>query len=223
MAAAEQLGSATVPAIVMCGLTEAKKRAFALADNRLPESAGWDRELLSVEIPEVIEALRSEEIDPSVLGFEPTEIDQLAADFAVEEPRRGRATVRLRERAVSRWGDQWRLGYHRLMCGDARDAAAIRDLMGGERASMVFTDPPYNVRVRDIVGRGKVRHAEFAMASGEMTSGEFRDFLTTTLGIAAKYSLQGSVSYVAMDWRHVADLIEAGKEVYSELLNVCVG
>jgi DNA modification methylase len=205
----------------MSGLTEAKKRAFALADNRLPENAGWDRELLSVEIPEVIEALRNEDIDPSVLGFEPTEIDGLAADFAVEESAE-EEPIRLRDRAVSRRGDHWRLGDHRLMCGDARDAATILSLMGGECASMLFADPPYNVRIRDVVGRGRISHNEFEMASGEMTSAEFRVFLSITLGLAANHSLQGAVHFVAMDWRHVSDLVEAGRNIYGTLLNVCV-
>ena len=220
-AAAEVLGLATVPAIVISNLSEAKKRALAIADNRLAESSKFDRELLSIELPQVIEALRSEEVDVSVLGFEPTEIDQLEVDFAVEKAAEEEPPIRLRERTVSRRGDHWHLGNHHLMCGDARDAAAMCGLMGSERASMVFTDPPFNVKIRDIVGRGKVRHAEFAMASGEMTSAEFRSFLAASLGLAAKCSLQGAVHYVAMDWRHIADLIETGKDVYSELLNVC--
>jgi DNA modification methylase len=221
LAAAELLGLTALPVVVMSGLTEAKKRAFVLADNRLPESAGWDRELLSIEIPEVIEALRSENIEPSVLGFEPTEIDQLATDFAVEQPTEEELPIRVPERAVSRRGDHWRLGDHRLMCGDARDAATVRSLMGGQCASMVFADPPYNVRIRDVVGRGKISHNEFEMASGEMTSAEFRAFLSITLGLALNHSLQGAVHFVAMDWRHVSDLVEAGKNIYSELLNIC--
>ncbi|MGB9367332.1 MAG: DNA methyltransferase [Xanthobacteraceae bacterium] len=221
LAAAQQLGLATVPVVIMTGLTDAKKRAFALADNRLPESAGWNRQLLSVEIPELVEALRSEDIDPAVLGFEPTEIDQLAADFAIEDLTEEEPPIRLRNHAVSRRGDHWRLGDHRLLCGDARDAAVLRSLMGGEHASMVFTDPPYNVRIRGVVGRGKVSHDEFAMASGELTSAEFRAFLSTTLALAANHSLQGAVHFVAMDWRHIADLLEVGKGVYPELLNIC--
>jgi len=145
-AAAEVLGLATVPAIVISNLSEAKKRALAIADNRLAESSKFDRELLSIELPQVIEALRSEEVDVSVLGFEPTEIDQLEVDFAVEKAAEEEPPIRLRERTVSRRGDHWHLGNHRLMCGDARDAAAMRGLMGSERASMVFTDPPFNVK-----------------------------------------------------------------------------
>lgn len=106
------------------------------------------------------------------------------------------------------------------MCGDARDAATIRFLMGSEYASMVFTDPPYNVQIRDVVGRGKVKHHEFAMASGEMSTAEFKDFLSITLELAAKHSLSGALHFACMDWRHIADLIEVGKGVYSELLNV---
>jgi len=220
--AAQQLGMTLVPAIMISDLSEAKKRALCLAENRLYEGGGWDREMLAVEIPEVMEALREQEIDVAVLGFEPAEIDQLASDFAVsaEEPSDEGPPIRVPDKAVSVLGDLWCLGRHRLLCGDARDAATVARLMGPDRASMAFTDPPYNVRVRDVVGRGNVKHSEFAMASGEMSAAEFQEFLKATLRLAADYSLQGAVHFVTIDWRHVAELIEAGREIYSALLNV---
>lgn len=220
--AAQQLGMTLVPAIVVSDLSEAKKRALCLAENRLYESGGWDREVLAIEIPEVMEALREQEIDVSILGFEPTEIDQLASDFAVEaeKPADEGPPIRLPDKATSVLGNLWCLGGHRLLCGDARDPATVARLMGPDRASMAFTDPPYNVRVRDVVGRGNVKHSEFAMASGEMSAAEFKEFLRATLRPAADYSLQGAVHFVTIDWRHVADLIEAGRDIYSALLNV---
>jgi hypothetical protein len=99
---------------------------------------------------------------------------------------------------VSRAGDLWLLGPHRLLCGDAKEGSHFRKLMTGERAAMVFADPPYNVAVRSIQGRGKIKHGDFAMASGEMSSAQFAGFLTDTLGRAARYSADGSIHYVCM-------------------------
>ncbi len=123
---------------------------------------------------------------------------------------------------VSKPGDLWQLGNHRLLCGDTRNRGHVDRLMGGERADASFTDPPYNVRVKDIVGRGRVKHGEFAMASGEMSRSDFIAFLEETLGLAAGVSRDGAVHYVCMDWRHIGELIEAGREVYSEMLNLVV-
>ena len=95
--------------------------------------------------------------------------------------------------------------------------------MGSDRAAMVFADPPYNVAVRSIQGRGKIKHAEFAMASGEMSRTEFAAFLTETLRLAAAYSTDGSIHYVCMDWRHLQEeLLNAGEAAYSELKNLVV-
>jgi DNA modification methylase len=123
---------------------------------------------------------------------------------------------------VSRPEDLWQLDNHRLLCGDARNPDHLNLLMCREPAAMAFLDPPYNVRIRGVVGRGRAKHDEFAMASGEMTSSEFTAFLTQTLGNAAKVSCDGAVHFVCMDWRHVGELIEVGREVYGEMLNLIV-
>ena len=123
---------------------------------------------------------------------------------------------------VSKPGDLWELGSHRLLCGDARHGDHVARLMGDAHASMAFLDPPYNVRVRDIVGRGQVKHTEFAMASGELSRSDFVGFLKSTLAQAAGVSRHGAVHYVCMDWRHVGELIEAGGMIYGEMLNLAV-
>src|SRR5262249_29711023 len=123
---------------------------------------------------------------------------------------------------TSRSGDLWQLDRHRILCGDARQSAALDQLMNGQKAAMAFLDPPYNVRVRDIVGRGRIQHAEFAMASGEMSNTEFTDFLTEVLGVAVEVSENGAVHYVCMDWRHIGELISAGQSTYGEQLNLVV-
>ena len=203
-AAARLLRLKEIPAVVVVGLTEAKKRALLLADNRLAASSGWDRERLSVELPELSELLIQEALDISVTGFEPAEIDQLATDFRIdsdEPPDDWQAE--LGEPRVSKPGDMWRLDPHRLLCGDARSAVDIARLMAGQRASAGFFDPPYNLRVRDIVGRGRAKHREFAMASGEMPRSAHTAFLTDTLRGAANGCRDGAVNYVCMDWRHL--------------------
>jgi hypothetical protein len=146
----------------------ASPSAFAAT---LAESAGWDRELLAIELPELAEILVVEGLDVSITGFSPVEIDQLTVDFEDDPTDPGDTLDPAWTTAapVSKPGELWELGSHRLLCGDARNADHVARLMGGAHASMAFLDPPYNVRVRDIVGRGQVKHAEFAMASGELS------------------------------------------------------
>ena len=153
-----------------------------------------------------------------------TEIDQLTVDFEEDasDPDDTIDPEWTTAAPVSKPGDLWELGKHRLLCGDARNADHVARLMGGTRAAMAFLDPPYNVRVRDIVGRGQVKHAEFAMASGELSRPDFVAFLKSTLAQAAAVSRDGAVHYVCMDWRHIGELIEAGSVIYGEMLNLAV-
>ena len=124
---------------------------------------------------------------------------------------------------MSRPGDVWSLGHHRLLCGSALDAACYRNLMVGELAGMVFTDPPYNVRIGgNVSGLGRVRHREFAMASGEMTEGKFIEFLRTAFEHLATHSVDGAIHFLCMDWRHMEEMLSAGTAVYSELKNLVV-
>jgi len=223
-AAAKLLGLKRVPTIKVRGLSEAKRRALALADNKIGENAGWDRERLAIELPALAEILVVEGLDVSITGFSPVEIDQLTVDFEEDtsDPDDSIDAKWCTAAPVSEAGDLWKLGKHRLLCGDARNADHVARLMGGAQASMAFLDPPYNVRVRDIVGRGQVKHAEFAMASGELSRSDFVEFLKSTLTRAAAVSCDGAVHYVCMDWRHIGELIEAGGMIYPEMLNLAV-
>ena len=124
--------------------------------------------------------------------------------------------------AVSRRRDLWRLGNHRLLCGDARNEADLRRLMGRASAAMVFTDPPYNVRISSVQGRGRIRHREFVVASGELSRAEFIQFLVDALTLAAEYSANGAIHFVFMDWRHAQEILAAGEKVYSEHKNTIV-
>ena len=198
--AAQELGLEKVPAVVLTGLTEAKKRALLLADNKLAEKAGWDRQALSVELPDLQASLEIEGLDIALSGFEPFEIDQLAVDFGDDSDHDDEVQPELYDGPhVSREGDLWQLGPHRLLCGSALDEVALERLMGIERADVAFLDPPYNLRVQDIVGRGRTRHKEFAMASGEMSTAQFQSFLSEALQRAAGVSRDGAVHYVCMD------------------------
>jgi hypothetical protein len=152
------------------GLSEGKRRALALADNKIAENAGWDRELLATELPELADILIVEGLDISIIGFAPVEIDQITTDFEEDssDPADTVDPEWTKAPPLSTRDDLWQLGHHRLLCGDARNAEGLARLMGESSAAMAFLDPPYNVRVRDIVGRGQIKHSEFAMASGEL-------------------------------------------------------
>jgi DNA modification methylase len=223
-AAAVLLDLQEVPVIRVEGLSEAKCRALALADNKIAQNAGWDRELLAAELPELAEILILENLDISITGFAPVEIDQIATDFEAD-PSDPADTVDpewTNGAPLSRRGDLWQLGHHRLLCGDARKADDLARLLGQARAAMAFLDPPYNVRVRDIVGRGQIQHTEFAMASGELSRTSFVEFLQQSLAAAAAVSRDGAVHFVCMDWRHLGELLEAGGTVYDAMVNLVV-
>jgi DNA modification methylase len=223
-AAAKLLGLTEVPVIEVHGLSAAKKRALALADNKIAENAGWDREKLSVELSELSEILIEEGLDITVTGFAAVEVDQIASDFEEDssDPADGIEPHWLNAKPVSKSGDLWALGHHRISCGDARDPNTLQCLMGSHRAAMAFLDPPYNVRIRDIVGRGSVRHKEFAMASGEMSRDGFVEFLKGALAAAVTVSRDDAVHFVCMDWRHLGELLDASSSVYHETLNLAV-
>ena len=222
--AAQSLALAEIPVVQVSGLSPAKKRALALADNKIAQNAGWDREILAVELTELSEILIDDELDLSITGFAAAEIDQILKDFEKDpsDPADEIDQRWLETKLVSQPGDLWVLGRHLLMCGDARDPVNIQKLFGEHRAAMAFLDPPYNVRVRDIAGRGRVQHDEFAMASGEMSREEFVGFLAASLGAASSVSRAGAVHYVCMDWRHIGELIEAGEKTYNTILNLAI-
>jgi DNA modification methylase len=222
LAAARLLGLDTVPAIRIEDMSEAQRRAYILADNKLADNAGWDDDLLKLELQELIEIERDFEI--TITGFEMGEIDMRLsqADEELDDGRDWQEPAGRALPAITKSGDLWHLGPHRLLCGDATQASDFDRLMSGEDAEIVFTDPPYNVSMRDVVGRGSRQHREFAMASGEMSSAEFVAFLETALGLAAAHSIDGAVHFVCMDWRHADDLQTAGSRVYDQQLNLCV-
>jgi DNA modification methylase len=220
--AAKLLGIDAVPTVRLSHLSEADRRAYVLADNKLAEKAGWDRELLAIELQGLIEL----DVDIELTGFEMAEIDLI-----LEEAREASGDASGPEDAVpeppgpavSQTGDLWLLGGHRLLCGDARDQTAYDQLLAGAKAEFVFTDPPYNVAIDGhVCGLGRIQHREFAMGCGEMSEAEFTAFLKTVFALVAENSIDGSIHQICMDWRHSWEMLEAGRTVYSELKNLCV-
>jgi DNA modification methylase len=221
--AAKRLGIDAVPTCRLSHLSEAEKRAYILADNRLAEKAHWDKGMVAIELQGLIEL----DFDVELTGFDTPEIDLIldAAREATEEapgPEDDVPPCRSGD-AVSRPGDLWVLGQHRLMCADARSEAAYQGLLDGAKAQFIITDPPYNVRVDgNVCGLGKIRHREFAMASGEMSEAEFTAFLEAVFRLLAANSIDGSIHDIFMDWRHLTEMMATGRTVYSELKNLCI-
>lgn len=220
--AAREAGMAQVPVICADHLNPAEAQAFMIADNRLTENARWDEALLKEHF---IELSRLElDFDLEITGFDTAEIDLFILDEG-----KGDAQETQEEEVVSagppicRPGDLWGLGSHRILCADSLLPTSYGKLLGDTKVQMVFTDPPYNVPVQGHVsGLGKHQHREFAMASGEMSSSEFQQFLQTVLQRFTEVSTSGSLHYICMDWRHLQDLLSAGQHCYDSLRNICV-
>lgn len=220
--AAKLAGFAEVPVVVADHLGPAEADAFMLAQVRLIERGEWDERLLGQVLRDL--TVQDLDFDVSLTGFDPGEIDlKIIAldenaegdDPADEAPPIGPA--------VTTPGDLWVLGEHRLLCGDALRPESYNALLGGELAAVVFSDPPFNLPIAGHVsGLGAVTHREFAMASGEMSEAEFTDFLITATTRMVEHSVDGSLHCIAMDWRHMHELIVAGRRSYDSLQNLCV-
>jgi hypothetical protein len=205
--AAKRLGLTEVPTLTLVGLTAAEKRAVVIADNRLPEQALWDFELLQDHFKALIDL----DFDVELTGFSTGEIDLLLDGKpvpAATDPADDVAGLSLEGSAISQPGDIWGLGRHRLVCGDALQSTPYAALLAGERAQMLVTDPPYNVPINGhAMGRGKVRHREFKMAAGEMSEAAFTAFLETFVRQAVATSANGSIHFIFIDWRHLPELL----------------
>ncbi|MGA9795919.1 MAG: DNA methyltransferase [Rhizomicrobium sp.] len=217
--AAKLLGMKEVPAIRIDHLTETQIRAYVIADNKLAMNAGWDEGLLRIELQELSVNLG---FDVTLTGFEIAEIDNLIIGGEVDEDDEFEQPD-LSKPAVSRPGDMWRIGPHAVLCADATKSDSYDQLLGGLLAQMSFADPPYNVPIQGHVsGLGKIQHAEFAMASGEMSPAEFTAFLQTIFRNLAGHSVEDSIHYICMDWRHMREVLDAAEDTYAQQKNLCV-
>ena len=216
--AAKLAGLTEVPAIVISHLTPAQKKAYILADNRLAELSGWNKDILKIELEELqrIDC----DFDLMLTGFEAPEIDVLLSPItpATEE------NADFLEKSIPsrvKSGDLWQLGQHKLLCADSTQKAAFNKLLMAEKADIIVTDPPYNVKISGHVRSGE-KYREFAMASGEMSQSEFSQFLKGVFTLLSEYSIPGSLHYAFMDWRHMGEILSAGMSAYTALKNVCV-
>ena len=211
-----------MPTICLEHLNEHEALAFVLADNRLAELSEWDDKLLAEHLKDLSLVL---DFDLELSGFEIGEIDLRIDDLkpvaaAGEDPADELPAAGPK---ITQTGDLWILGWHRILCASALEASAYALLCDKSRAAIVFTDPPYNVRIeRNVSGLGAIRHRDFIMASGELDPLEFTAFLSRTFKLIAHYSRDGSIHFICMDWRHMGELLSAGREAYDELKNVCV-
>jgi DNA modification methylase len=221
--AAKSLDMKLVPVVTLNSLSEADKKALIITDNRIAELAGWDRDMLAIEYQGLLD-LQFEDLE--VTGFSLGEIDTIldeAAEKTPVGPGPEDDVPPVVAAPITRQGDIWILGSHRLVCGDARCPDDYDRLLDGEIADLVLTDPPYNVRVDgNVSGLGKISHQEFAMASGEMSEADFITFLSTFLGCATARCRDGAILFVFMDWRHLFELTCAGREHDLALKNLVI-
>lgn len=221
--AAQLLGMDVVPVIRLEHLTDAQAKAFRIADNRLTELSSWDDQLLAETLKELLEL----NFNVEATGFTMGEIDLRIEGFSAGGDETADPADRLptpcNHSTVSRAGDLWHLGRHGLLCGSALSAELFHSLLGPKRAHIVFTDPPFNVRIPGHAsGKGLIQHRDFAMATGEMDALEYTSFLTRCCSLMVKHSIDGSIHFVCIDWRHIGELREAGQLTYTELKNICV-
>lgn len=203
-------------------MTTAQKRAYVIADNKLALNAGWDEEILTEELQALMDI--DFEFDTQIIGFSISEIENLVDKFVPTEdgdPKDDEQSQSAGGDPICKPGEIYQLGPHRLYCGDALDEEVVAALLDGDKARMVFTAPPYNVPIDGHVGgSGKIKHREFVMASGEMSSVQFTSFLTKAFQNMVAHSVDGSIHFICMDWRHIQEISDAGSQTYTELKNL---
>lgn len=219
--AAKRLGIKHVPVLIADQWSSAQVRAYRLSANRLAELSQWDDALLKIELAAIIEF---DETPIEILGWETGEIDLLTSTddpAPAEDP--ADVVPELAGEAATRPGDLWCLGKHRLLCASSLEPANWVTLMDGAVAAMAFTDAPYNVPISGHVsGLGKKKHAEFQMASGEMSRSEFTDFLIKAIKEMVANLVDGAIFVFFMDWRHLSETLEALAANDLTLINLCV-
>ena len=222
--AAKLLQMTEVPVICISDLTEAQIQAFRIADNKLCENSAWNDTLLAEIFKELSELTLPFTLDTT--GFSIGEIDLRIQGLSLTKPDEDPADDLPPQSnliRVAKVGDLWLLGEHRVLCGDARVGENFSKLMNGQLAVMVLTDPPYNLEIDGFcTGKGITKHSEFLVGSGEMTPAEYCNFLQLVFRLMAAVLVDGGLVYVFIDYRHVDQLISAGKSVFSAFKNLAV-
>ena len=223
--ACKLLGWESVPTICLDHLSPLQVRAYNIADNKLTDNSTWDDALLAKNLMELsiadlgfnLDAIGMDmgEVDVRIHG-----LDDLKVDDSVDTSDQFDVPA---GPAITESGDLWLLGPHRIICGDSTRPEFYDILMAGKLATMIFADPPYNVKINGHVsGKGAISHREFKMGAGEMSAWEFTEFLRTVFDHAVRHSAPGSIHFQCMDFRHLREMLDAGLSVYSELKNLCV-
>ena len=222
--AAKQFGLDHVPVVTADHLSEAEIRALRIADNKLAELSDWNEDALQIELAELMDLSLAGELDfdLDITGYELPEIDIIIGGAGPLEQNETAPLPDKKSSPITHLGDLWHLGEHRILCGNSLEAASFHAVLGDDRPRMIFTDPPYNVPVKGHVRSGEAGHCEFAMASGEMTDGEFRGFLSEFIFHLNDRLVEGGIAMICMDWRHIEELIAAGKAAGLEHINLCV-
>lgn len=217
VAAAKKLGLMQVPAIDCGHLSRIDRRKLALAINRIGETGEWDLDLLKIEFTELLEL----DVDLGSTGFTLQEQDIIMLDDGSDEEEEhvDEPPIQL----VTRLDDVWELDDHRIICGSALEPSVYEKLLLGVLVAIIIADFPYNVCIgNNVSGLGKKKHAEFKMASGEMSDAEFAAFLENTIMCAVAHLVAGGVLYGFMDWRSIDKLYRAGFAAHLSLLNLVV-
>lgn len=219
--AAKHLGLSKVPAILVNHLSEAEIKAYRIADNKLNMSTGFDLELLTIELNEIQDL--DLDFDLQLTGHFTGELDVILNPTEELEDASLEEIPEAPENPITKLGDLWLLGNHRLYCGNSLEKESYETLMGGEKAHAIFTDPPFNVAISGhVCGSGKIKHEEFAMASGEMSEDEFKKFLSDFLEQCVDFSHDGSLHYICMDWRSIDLLMTLCRSHYRDIKNVVI-
>ena len=224
--AAKKLGLEEVPTVCLSHMTPEQIRAYIIADNKLAENAGWDKDLLKIELEYLMNL--DLDFDATITGFELPEIDLIINPEVIEETKKMTEKdedckfleefINIPERVKQE--ELWELDKHLLYCGNALNEQSYKILMKKEKAQMIFCDSPYNLKIQGNVTKQK-HHKEFAQASGEMTKDEFTEFLKTAFSLQTKYSIDGSIHFQCMDYKHILEILNASQSIYS-FINLCV-
>jgi DNA modification methylase len=192
------------------------KRYCLLANTHAGE---WDMPKLETHFSDIYQDIVDlPSVESNVLDVDSVDKDKDREVVVVEDEFDEEVSI---QDPITKKGDIYELNDHRIMCGDSTDLLKLKELMNNSFANMIFTDPPYNVKVSNIVGLGKTKHDEFEMASGEMNQQRFTRFLEDVFINLIKVSTDGSIHYICMDWKHINELTNAGK-IYSRLMNLIV-
>jgi len=221
--ALKKLGVVTAEVIVVRHLSEAQKRAYAIADNRLAEKSAWDWSALQLELHEL--HYEMPELDLSATGFNHAQIEQMVAKLYqvswsdLDQPMEPDAEAI----AITQLHDRWMFeGGSALVCGDSTDRRVVWSVMGEDRAQQAVTDPPFNRDTATYSGKGQNKHGNFAMGYGELDRRGFVMFLRASVAAIKPHLVEGALLDIFMDWQHVSELLDAGREEELELRNLLV-